>query len=283
MAENISWRMGEFLRIAIFFLWDKPAGASTREIMAAIAKSTRLTAAETSPFPGAAGFSNYEIATRSALTGLEKAGWLVRDKSRWLLTDEGQLVCKDFRQASEFYVESQRILENWRLNRPAILLTIEYAREQAREQIRWYLRNLTHYEFRFLVRDLLMATGQSLDWVAPPGKKRGHVDMIAVPDPLGISQQHLMVQIKHTGQVITAEGLEALISAIHKENMVLCISTGGFTEKAMEFVSTQASNKVVLMDLDKFIDLWIENYDKLTPDARQRLPIEAIHFLSVAE
>jgi restriction system protein len=283
MAENTAWRMGEFLRIALSFLWDKPGGASTREIMAAIANSTRLTAEETSPAPGAAGFSQYEIATRSAMTALEKAGWLVREKSRWLLTEEGQLACKDFRHALDFYIESQRILENWRLTRPSIHLTIEYARETARDQIRWYLQNLTHYEFRSLVRDLLMALGQSLDWVAPPGKKRGHVDMIAIPDPLGIGKQHLMVQIKHTGQVITAQGLEVLISATHQENMVLCISSGGFTEKAMEFASSLAPNKIVLMDLEKFIDLWIDNYDKLTPGARQRLPLEAVHFLSLAE
>ena len=283
MAENVAWRMGEFLRIAILFLWGKPSGASTREIMEAIAKSTRLTAEETSPVPSAAGFYHYEITTRSAMTALEKAGWLTRDKSRWLLTEEGQLACKDFRQASDFYIESQRIYENWRLNRPSIYLTIEYAREKAWDQIRWYLQNLTHYEFRTLVRDLLMAMGQTLEWVAPPGKKRGHVDMIAVPDPLRVDQQNLLVQIRHTGQVVTAEELESLISATNKENMVLCVSSGGFTGKAMELVSTQAPDKVVLMDLEKFVDLWIEYYDNLTSDARQRFPMEAIHFLSLAE
>lgn len=283
MAENAAWRMGEFLRIAILFLWGKPSGASTREIMEAIAKSTRLTTEETSPVPGAAGFYQYEISTRLAMTALEKAGWLTRDKSRWLLTEEGQLVCKDFRQASDFYIESQRIYENWRLNRPSIHLTIEYARERAWDQIRRYLQNLTHYEFRSLVRDLLMAMGQTLDWVAPPGKKRGQVDMIAVPDPLRIDQQHLLVKIRHTGQVVTAEELELLISAGNKDNMVLCVSSAGFNEKAMELISTLAPDKVVLMDLEKFVDLWIEYYENLTPDARQRFPLEAIHFLSFAD
>ncbi len=283
MVENASWRMGEFLRIVILFLWDKPAGASTREIMEAIAKSTPLSAEETSPISDGGGFPRYEVTTRAAMTALEKAGWLAREKSRWLLTEEGQLACKDFRHASDFYVESQRIFENWRLNRPSIYLTVEYAREQAWEQIRWYLQNLTHFEFRSLVRDLLMAMGHYLDWVAPPGKKRGHIDMIAVPDPLRGRQQRLMVQIKHTGQFMTAEGLELLISAMHPDNMVLCVSSGGFTETAKELASTRAPNRIVLMDLEKFVDLWIEHYDKLTPGARQRFPIETIHFLSFVE
>jgi hypothetical protein len=48
-------------------------------------------------------------------------------------------------------------------------------------------------------------------------------------------------------------------------------------------ISTLAPDKVVLMDLDKFVDLWIEYYENLTPDARQRFPLEAIHFLSFAD
>lgn len=283
MTENASWRMGEFLRIVISFLWDKPFGASTREIMAAIPKSTQLTVEEASPVPDAAGFSRYEMTTRSSMTALEKAGWLVRDGSQWTLTEEGRLVCKDFKHALDFYTESQRILENWRLSRPSISLTIEYARDQAWQQIRSYLQNLTHYEFRFLVRDLLIAMGQSLDWIAPPGKNRGHVDMVVVPDPLRAGQQRLMVQIRHTGRIVMADEVELLASEIHPDNMLLCISSSGFTGDAMQFASAQTPARVVLMDLERFVALWIEHYGKLTPHARQRFPMEAIHFLSLAE
>jgi predicted Mrr-cat superfamily restriction endonuclease len=107
--------------------------------------------------------------------------------------------------------------------------------------------------------------------------------MIVVINPLEANQQRLLVHISHTGQAVTADGLEALISAIHKENMVLCISSGGFTEKAIEYASSLAPNKVVLMDLEKFVDQWIGNYDRLTPEARQRFPFEAIRFLSLPE
>jgi hypothetical protein len=283
MTENAALRTGEFLRIAISFLWNKPGGASTREIMQAIARSTRLTEEESSPVQDGTDFYRYEITTRSAMTALEKAGWLVREQSQWLLTEEGRLVCKDFRHAQDFYIESQRILENLRLIRPVVHLTIEYAREMARQQMRSYLQNLTHHEFRFLVQDLLLAMGQTLDWVAPPGKTRGHVDMIAIPDPLRTGGQQLLVQIRHTGQMMTAEELAMLVSETHEENLVLCICTGGFAEDAVHFASSQAHARVVLMDLDKFTKLWIEYYNKLTPDARQRLPLEEIHFLSLAD
>jgi len=281
--ENTAQRMGELLRVVISFLWEKPMGATTREIMDAIPQSTRLTAGETSPAQGAGGFSQYEITTRSAMTALEKAGWLVREKSRWLLTETGRLVCKDFRQASDFYVESQRIYENWRLRRPSAQLALEYAREQAAEQIRMHLQSLSHFEFRLLAGDLLAAMGQVLEWVAPPDKNKGHVDMVVTSDPLRAGGQCLMVQIRHSGEVVTTEEVELLVSEIHPENMLLCISSAGFTRDAVDFASAQAPARVVLMDLEKFAALWIKHYDRLTPEARQRLPLEAVHFLSLPE
>jgi restriction system protein len=282
MSENTAQRMGEFLRVVISFLWDKPTGATTREIMDAIPRSTRLTAGETSPVQ-AAGFSQYEVTTRSAMTALEKAGWLVREKSRWLLTEAGRLVCKDFRQASDFYVESRRIYENWRLSRPSAQLALEYAREQAWQQIKSYLQALSHYEFRILVRDLLVGMGQSLEWMAPPDKNKGHVDMVAAADPFRVGAGRLLVQIRHTGQVVTTEEVELLVSEIHPDNLLLCISSAGFSRDAVDYASAQTPVRVVLMDLERFVSLWSELYDKLTPEARQRFPLEAVHFLSLEE
>jgi restriction system protein len=283
MAEYIASRMGEFLRIAISFLWDKPAGASTREIMEVIAMSTLLTAEETAPVPGASGFYQYEISIRTAMTALEKAGWLARDGNRWHLTQEGQLACKDFSKAEEFYTESQRIMAHWQANRPAIHLTIEYAREKAWEQIRRYLQNLARHEFRTLVRDLLLAMGHYVDWIAPPGKKRGHIDMIVVPDPLSPNSQQLVVQISHAEQVIPARELEELVSDTHIDKTVLCVASGGFTQEAVEYACSLVPGRIILMDLEKFVDLWVKHYDQLTNEARQHFPIETIPFLSLSE
>lgn len=283
MSENTAQRMGEFLRVVISFLWDKPNGATTREIMDAIPKSTRLTAGETSPVAAAAGFSQYEVTTRSAMTALEKAGWLLREKNRWLLTEAGMLVCKDFRQASDFYVESQRIYENWRLSRPSAQLALEYAREEAWQQIRSHLQSLTHYEFRLLARDLLLGMGQSLEWMAPPDKNKGHVDMVVVADPLQVGGRRLLVQVRHTGQMMTTEEVEQLVAEIHPDNLLLCISSAGFTRDAVDFASAQTPTRVVLVDLERFVALWIGQYEKLTPEARRRFPLEAVHFLSLEE
>jgi len=37
------------------------------------------------------------------------------------------------------------------------------------------------------------------------------------------------------------------------------------------------------MDLESFVDLWVKNYDKLNLEARQRLPLKPVYFLSLPD
>ncbi len=281
MVESNAWRIGEFLRIMVLFLWQKPEGATTGEIMDSIARSAHLSVEETIPAPGTSGFPRFEIETRAAMTALEKAGWLAREESRWLLTEEGQLACKDFRHAADFYLESQKILDNHREALPAYQLALEHAREDAWQQIQRYIQGLPRHEFRLLVRDMLLAMGYHLEWVAPPGKQRGLIDLVAIPDPLGVEQQHLMIHIHHSSLAVSAEDVQALMTATRPENIVLCLSSGGISEAARQFATPFSSNRIVLLDLTRFVDLWIEFHEKLPPCARQRFPLEAVYFLSL--
>ena len=48
----------------------------------------------------------------------------------------------------------------------------------------------------------------------------------------------------------------------------------------------KASNTVVqvtLLDLQNLFDLWVEHYENLSQDARQRLPLKPIYFLAPEE
>jgi restriction system protein len=283
MAEYAAWRLGEFLRIVILYLWDKPGGASSGEIMAAITRSTNLTDEDTRPAPGSGGFASYEVATRGAMSALEKAGWLAHEDSVWSLTGEGLLACQDFRDASDFYRESQRILEQWRNQRTSLHLALEYGRDMAREQVRQFLLSLPRPEFRTLVADLLQALGYFVEWMAPSGKQRGTIDLVALPDPLGVKPGRLMVQIRHSDQVISADALETLRNATHPDNLVLCVSSGGFTAEARDYAAALTPGTLVLMDLEKFVAAWVEHFEQLTDAARQRFPLEAVYFLSLTE
>ena len=56
--------------------------------------------------------------------------------------------------------------------------------------------------------------------------------------------------------------------------------TGGFTKDAANEARTQEKRRVTLIGLETLFDLWVEHYDKLTDQARRRLPLRPIQFLS---
>jgi restriction system protein len=281
--EMVSLRRGELLRLVFSFLWNRLQGASTREILAHISQSTRLTEEELAPFPSLPNFSNFEIHVRSAMTAVVKAGWLVKERGHWYVTEEGRLVCKDFSSAREFYSESQKFYEEWLLNRPSVQIAIEYADEMAWNQIRQYLMNLPHQTFCKLVHHLLQATDYQIAWEAPVSKQRGFVDMIVFPDPLGVKQPRMIVHIKHGVQAIPVESLKASLSALGTNDVGLIVSPGGFTQEAIDLVAQESQSKVFLVDLEKLYDLWIEHYEKLTQEAHQCFPLKAIYFLALEE
>ena len=43
---------------------------------------------------------------------------------------------------------------------------------------------------------------------------------------------------------------------------------------------TQEKRRITLIGLDTLFDLWVEHYGKLTDQARRRLPLRPIQFLS---
>ncbi len=283
MLEIPAWRMGEFLRIIFLHLWSRPEGASTREILDHIAQVTTLTDQEISPFPTAPNFPSYEIFVRAAMTAVAKAGWLARDNFKWTITGEGRLVCRDFGDAQEFYTESQKIIEIWRQNSPAALLAIEEAEEKAWAEIRQYLLGLGQAEFRRLVADLLEAMDYHILWTAPAEKERGSIDLLASQDPLGVRQPRMVVQVKHHGQAVTAEGMKATLSSLGKNDIGLVVSSGGFTRDARDLVRTQPVHEMALVDLERFFTLWLEYYGKLSQQAHQQLPVRAVYFLALED
>jgi restriction system protein len=280
-TDIAGWRMGEFLRLLFMSLWSLPDGATTGELLDQIAHATDLSDAELSRSPVAAGFSNYEIAIRAAMTALLKAGWLAHENGRWTITEAGRLVCKDFRSADEFYTQSERFFSEWRHALPALQLVSERAQEMAGEQIRQYLLGLKPHEFRLLVGDLLQAMGYHVAWIAPAGKERGNIDLVVLPDPLGFRGPRILVQVKHKGQAVTAEGLKASLAALGPEEYGLLVSSGGFTHEARE--SMRGNARIRLVDLDLFCKLWVGHNDKLSQDAQRRFPLRPIHFLSVQD
>jgi restriction system protein len=282
MGEIAPQRIGEFLRIIFVRLWQESAGLPAGEILAFIPQTTLLTDYEIGVSPST-NTPRYEKAIRLATTPYVNAGWLVKSRGRWLLTEEGKRACKSFASAEAFYNEAARILDEWHESRSSLALITEEAEEKAWEQIRSYLQGMRPYEFQQLVGDLLTAMGYHTAWSAPEQKERGLVNFVVYADSLGLSLPRIKVHILHSGQAVLYEGLKAFMSVLGSGEAGIFISSSGFTSNVMEEAQLQKTFQITLVDLENFFDMWVEYYDKLSYAARQRFPLKPVYFLAAAE
>lgn len=295
MADITRRRTGEFVRIVFDLLMDKPDGLPAKEILDKIPTVMNLTEYEKGYYPSTPNSPRFEKIVRFATIDLVKAGWLVKNKGRWYITEEGQRAFKKHKDPEELYKEAVRLYQVWKRARPdkespgkevtkaeEILLTAEEAAEKAWDQIQLFLQEMNPYDFQELVADLLRAMDYHISWIAPPGKDRG-IDIIAFMDPLGASVPRIKVQVKRRESSTTVEGLRAFMSVLGTDDLGIFVSSGGFTSDAKDEARTQERRKITLLDLQNIIDLWVEHYDKLTQDARQRLPLKPIYFLAPME
>lgn len=158
-------------------------------------------------------------------------------------------------------------------------VTYEQADDQAWAEIEAHVATMDPYEVQNLVADLLKAMGYYPSWIAPPGKDGG-LDIIAHPDPLGTRPPRIKVQVKRQQQRISREGLSAFLAHVNEEDAGVFVCTGGFTRDAEDFARSQERRKIRLLDLERFVELWIEHYSKLDNQARERLPLTPIYFLT---
>jgi len=282
MADITPQRTGEFLRYVFELLWDKVDGMPAREVLAAIPNVLPLSKYESGSYPSTPDHLRYEVIVRFATLPLVKAGWLVKNKGRWYITDEGRQACKRLPSATAFYQEAARMYNEMRLKRPVLSINIEDAEEKAWDEMRSFLMDMNPYEFQKLVSDLLLAMDYHLVWVAPQGSEHG-IDIVAYSDPLGTRSPRLKVQVKHSERILDADDLQAFTTLIGSNDIGLLVSTGGFTNGIRQAALSHSQLHLTLLDMDSFLDLWIQNYPKLSNEARQRFPLKAVYYVAPLE
>lgn len=304
MAEITRKRTGEFLRELFAILLATPAGLPAREALQQLAARVTLSPYEADNYES--GGRRFEKIVRFATVDCVKAGWLIKEKGTWSVTEEGRQALDTFPEPDTFYRRAVKLYAEWKASQPnadpsdavtnifkpadeisdeadtsakAVSVTFDEAEEQAWSEISTYLRAMNPYEFQDLVADLLRAMSYHVSWVSPPGKDGG-VDILAWPDPLGTRPPRIKVQVKRQQQAVSVDGLRSFMAVLGEDDVGLFVCTGGFTKDAEFEARTQEKRRVTLINLDKLFDLWVEHYDKLTDQARRRLPLRPIRFLS---
>lgn len=236
------------------------------------------------------------VFVRFATVDCTKAGWLVKEKGIWSVTELGIEAYNKYPDPEKFYKEAVRLYHIWkRGNTPLetettnieesvtesnVIVTFEKAEEQAWNEIEEFIKSKNPYEFQDMVGNLLTAMGYFVAWIAPPGKDGG-MDLLAWNDPLGTRPPRIKVQVKRYSDLkITVDTLRSFIALLGDDDVGIMISTSGFSKDAEVEARTQEKRKITLIDLRQFFDLWVKFYEKLSDSARSKMPLKQIWFLS---
>jgi restriction system protein len=263
-----------------------------KDVLEQVEKSIQLTDFERSTYPNNPNVRRFEKIVRFATIGPVKAGWILKSKGRWTVTEQGLKAYKDFKDPEKFTSEVKRLYRQWAASRPeqvedeteetaaaTVETTFEEAEESAWNSIEDRLRSMSPYDFQNLVAALLRSMGYHISWVAPPGRDGG-IDIVAHTDPLGIRPPRIKVQVKRRLDKITVDGLRSFMAVLGDLDVGLFVSIGGFTKEAESEARTQEKRKITLLDLEQLFDLWVEHYEKVDDRDKQLLPLKPVYFLA---
>lgn len=297
MPEITIPRTASHIRNLFEIVASYPDGVQAASALKQLAQKTELTPYEQGSYASTGG-RRFEKIVRFATVDCVKAGWLLKNKGIWTVTDAGKGAMAEYPNPEDFYREAIRLYRAWKHSESSpelagtleelsaaetasadARITYEQAEEQAWSEIEAHLATMVPFDFQDLVADLLKALGYHIAWVSPPGKDGG-VDIIAHTDPLGTQSPRIKVQVKRVAQKIDLQTLNSFLALIENDDVGLYVSTGGFTRDAAEAARRQTGRKITLIDLERLVDLWIEAYPKLDEKARRRLPLSPIYFLT---
>lgn len=296
MPEITRRRQGELVRGVFTILKNHPEGLPAKEILKLLEKEVPPTKFESSTYPSRPDIRRFEKIVRFSTITTVKAGWLVKDKGQWLLTDAGKKAYETFSDPEKLYLESVRLYKQWEQAQPEQVVqeiedeeespdaatTLEEAEEHAWVEIQEYLENINPYDFQNLVAGLLRGMGYHVAWISPPGPDKG-LDIIAHSDPLGLKTPRIKVQVKRRSDRMNVDGVRSFMALLAAGDVGLFISTGGFTRDAEQEARGQESRRITLVDLKRLFDLWIEHYDKIPEEYRRLLPLKPVYYLVPSE
>lgn len=285
-------RRAELMRALFEILRNENEGLRASDVIQRLAQRLPPTVYEAGEY--ASGAQRYEKVVRFTSIPFVKAGWLVKDAGRWLITDDGRLAFLKHQDPERFLRTALGEYRAWKKAQPSgdpeeeleeddeqatAGITLEQAEEQAWGEIERYLAAMPPYDFQNLVAALLSAMGYHVGWIAQPGKDGG-VDILAFNDPLGTTLPRIKVQVKRQQQKVAVDGLRAFMALLGTDDVGIFVNAGGFTRDAIDEARSQTTRRVTLVDLERLVKLWTEHYAEVEEVARRRFPLQPVYFLA---
>jgi len=105
MAEITIKRTGQLARKVFEILMKHPEGLPARKVIETVESELPLTDFEKSFYPNRPHVRRFEKIVRFSTIGPVKAGWLVKNKGIWSVTDEGRQAFESFSDPAAFMEE----------------------------------------------------------------------------------------------------------------------------------------------------------------------------------
>lgn len=225
-----------------------------------------------------------------------EAGYILKKQGSWYLTPEGEEVIKQ-QDAEQILRKANAAYRKWRQGKKMdeddttgdetpekeTIINIEQLEEQANEGIRQYIKAKNPYEFQDMVAALLRAMGYYTPFVAPKGRDGG-VDVIAYIDALGAKVPRIKVQVKHMpDDSIPAKDIRSLLGILRDGDIALFVTSGTYSQQARTEALMTSKTYIKLIDGEEFIQMWQDNYSKMTDEDKNMLPLKHIAFVGSNE
>ncbi len=266
---------------------------ATKEINAIIQKNVKFTEWEQEQ-AGKMQYIRWWTMTQFYSIDYNKAGYILKKQSSWYLTPEGEEAIKlgaeqIMRNANAAYrkwkqekdLEEDDAADGETLEKETII-NIEQLEEQANDGIRQYIKAKNPYEFQDMVAALLRAMGYYTPFIAPKGRDGG-VDVIAYIDALGAKTPRIKVQVKHKpDESIPPKDIRSLLGILRDGDIALFVTSGTYSQQARTEALT-SKTYIKLVDGEEFIQMWQDNYSKMTDEDKNMLPLKYIAFVGSNE
>ncbi len=236
MPDNGRRRQGEIQRAIFQVLSGEPNGLPVAEVLARAEAVLPPTPFEDEDYPNQPGVRRYPKKQRFATIGAVKAGWLIKDKGTWCLTDEGRAALSEYPDPEDFEREARIRYQAWAAQRPSDQFDTtedaedaEAARLEKSEQQRraWLVRGANVSGVNVLPRWL--AEGFcSIQWIEvpdiPTGTPRAKINELvkqAFPDGtpgshgISVGNLHRFINDISLGDVVvTVDGAKVYVGEV---------------------------------------------------------------------
>jgi restriction system protein len=101
------------------------------------------------------------------------------------------------------------------------------------------------------------------------------VDVVAHPDPLGVQPPVLKIQAKSGTGKIGAKEVKELRGLLNQGEKGVLVALGGFSIDSRHVQQNDAD--LVLIDGERFVQLFLEFYDRLDPQTRNQFPLRRVY------